>query len=421
MSSASASNELKPVQEREVPLLDDLAARAVAEELGAIFALDAAQRDREAVVPHQQVQEVVRTGLLAVTVPAEHGGPDVSPMTVAEIFRLLARADPNIAQILHGHFVNTHLLRVAGNPEQKRFFFAEILGGAVLGTANADLYPSASPGRGGFDPAAAPTRLTRDQPGMFRLNGTKGHATGAPFARWLATLARLDDGTPEGGEELVAFVPREADGVTHTDDADDIGLRTAAGGRVDFADVRVPSEYILRRGKALVGTHAVGSFAQLLHAAIEVGIAGAALAEAAKFVRTRAQAAHEAHVQRAHDDPLLVQRFGELTVDVRAAEAALRVASGALTESLLNPSDPAATEAAVAVATAKVLGERAALAVSSAAFELGGPAATAVSLNLDRHWRNARTHSLEDPIRWKYHHLGRFTLLGVSPPRHRQI
>ncbi len=118
---------------------------------------------------------------------------------------------------------------------------------------------------------------------------------------------------------------------------------------------------------------------------------------------------------------MLVQRFGELTVEVVAAEAALLVASGAVTESMLNPSEWSAAEAAVAVATVKVLAERAALAVTSGAFELGGPAAAARSMNLDRHWRNTRTHSLEDPIRWKYHHLGRFTLLGVSPPRYRQV
>jgi alkylation response protein AidB-like acyl-CoA dehydrogenase len=420
MTSASASNGVTSAEPRRVPVLDDVSARAVAAELGAIFALGAAERDRNRVVPHQQVQELVRTGLLAVTVPAEYGGADVSPTTVAEILRVIARADPNIAQIQHGHFVNAHLLRVAGNPEQKRFFFGELLSGAVLGTAQTDLYPDRQTASAD-DPAAVPTRLTRDEPGLFRLNGTKGRATGALFSRWLPTLARLDDGTPEGGEELVAFVPRSAEGVVVTDDSDDIGQRTAASGRVEFFDVRVPSEHILRRGKALVGTHAVGSFAQLLHAAIEVGIAGEVLTQTADFVRTSARAVHEAHVQRAYDDPLVIQRVGELTVEVRAAEAALSVASGAVTESMLNPSEAAATEAAVAVATVKVLAERAALAVTTGAFEVGGSAAAARSLNLDRHWRNVRTHSLEDPIRWKYHHLGRFTLLGVSPPRHRQI
>jgi alkylation response protein AidB-like acyl-CoA dehydrogenase len=420
-SSSSSSSKAGIAESARVPILDDLTARAVAEELGAVFALGAAERDRGQEAPYQQMHDLVRTGLLAVTVPAEYGGADVSPETVADILRVTGRADPNIAQIQHGHFVNAHLLRVAGNTEQKRFFFAEILGGAVLGTAQSDVNPKRAGTGPAADPAAVPTRLTRYRPGVFRLNGAKARATGAQFARWLPTLARLEDGTPEGGEELVAFVAGSADGVTVTHDSDDFGQRTAASGRVEFVDVSVPSEHILRRGKALAGTHAVGSFSQLLHAAIEVGIAGGVLAEAAEFVRTTARAAHESYALHAIDDPLLIQRLGEMTVDVRAAEATLLVAAGAVTESILNPSDAAATEAAVAVATAKVLAERAALAVTSGTFEVGGAASTSRSLNLDRHWRNARTHSLEDPIRWKYHHLGRFTLLGLSPPRHRPI
>jgi alkylation response protein AidB-like acyl-CoA dehydrogenase len=88
---------------------------------------------------------------------------------------------------------------------------------------------------------------------------------------------------------------------------------------------------------------------------------------------------------------------------------------------LREPSADAATEALLAVGTANVLAERAALAVANAIFEVGGTRSAVEPLNLHRHWRNARTHSLAEPIRWKYHHLGRYTLLGISPPRHTQI
>lgn len=37
---------------------------------------------------------------------------------------------------------------------------------------------------------------------------------------------------------------------------------------------------------------------------------------------------------------------------------------------------------------------------------------------LDRHWRNARTHTLHDPVRWKYAILGNYHLNGVNPPLH---
>ena len=41
--------------------------------------------------------------------------------------------------------------------------------------------------------------------------------------------------------------------------------------------------------------------------------------------------------------------------------------------------------------------------------------------NLDRHWRNVRTHSLHDPVRWKYHAVGNHSLNGINPPRHGAI
>ena len=50
-------------------------------------------------------------------------------------------------------------------------------------------------------------------------------------------------------------------------------------------------------------------------------------------------------------------------------------------------------------------------------IELGGTQATLEEHNLDRHWRNARTHTLHDPVRWKYHVVGNYHLNGVTPPR----
>jgi SfnB family sulfur acquisition oxidoreductase len=402
----------RPFSKRRVPTLDDAAAIGVARELALIFAEGAADRDRDRVVPYRQVEDLCRTGLLAITIPTSHGGADVSPHTLAEVIRILAAADPNVAQIPHSHFVYINLLKVAGTPEQQRFFFAEVLSGGVLGRAESE------PGSAG---SVVDARLTRDEPGLFRLNGHKDYCTGAIFATWIPTLAKLDDGTPEGGEELIAFVDRTAAGVTVVDDWGGMGQRTTASGTVVFADVAVPAEHIIRRAKALDRPRGYGAFAQLLHSAVEVGIAGGVLTEAAGFVRAESRPAGLAHGYRTQDDPMLIQRFGELTVEVRAAEAALEAASVAVGVVLDAPSPDAATEASLAVATAKVVGERAALAVTNAIFELGGPAASLQALNLHRHWRNARTHTLHDPIRWKFHHLGRFTLLGISPPRHEQL
>ena len=61
---------------------------------------------------------------------------------------------------------------------------------------------------------------------------------------------------------------------------------------------------------------------------------------------------------------------------------------------------------------------RIALDASEKLFELAGSAATRAAHNLDRHWRNARTHTLHDPVRWKLHLLGDYHLNHVLPARH---
>ena len=51
-------------------------------------------------------------------------------------------------------------------------------------------------------------------------------------------------------------------------------------------------------------------------------------------------------------------------------------------------------------------------------FELAGTRSTLAQHALDRHWRNARTHTLHDPVRWKFYHVGNYYLNNINPPRH---
>ncbi|MDJ0108095.1 SfnB family sulfur acquisition oxidoreductase, partial [Rhodococcus erythropolis] len=60
----------------------------------------------------------------------------------------------------------------------------------------------------------------------------------------------------------------------------------------------------------------------------------------------------------------------------------------------------------------------ASLAATSTLFEIGGTRSAGESANLSRFWRDARTHTLHDPTRWKVQHIGRWTLSGTIPPRH---
>jgi len=153
----------------------------------------------------------------------------------------------------------------------------------------------------------------------------------------------------------------------------------------------------------------------------EALLARAALAEAAEFVRTRSRPWFESGTGHAADDPLTIQRFGELEVSVRAADALLGEAGRAVDRARERLDDETAAAASIAVATAKAFADPAAVEVSDALFEVSGTRSALDSLNLHRHWRNARTHTLHDPAAWKVQHLGRHALEGVLPPNHGQI
>jgi SfnB family sulfur acquisition oxidoreductase len=389
-------------------IADDAEALAVAAELAADFRKGAAERDARRRLPHAELERLSASGLLAVTVPARFCGADVRADTLAEIFRLLAAADASLAQIPQSHFVYVNVLRRHGTDEQQEFFFGEVLAGKRFGNAQSEA--------GSRHVQDIRTRLARLPDGSYVLDGVKHYSTGALFAHWIPVLARTEDDTLH-----VAYVPRDAPGVTVVDDWDGMGQRTTASGTVRLESVPVPADRVVPHHLTFQVPQLHGAVAQLLHAAIDAGIASGALGEAVEFVRTKSrpwfESAAEGHATAA-EDPLLIQRFGELAIRERAARALLREAARVVDDARADLTDYSAAEASIAVATAKVTAAEAALEVASALFEVSGTRSALDSLGLHRHWRDARTHTLHDPARWKVQHIGRYVLNGTKPPRH---
>ncbi len=386
-------------------IADDAEALAVAAALAEEFREGASARDAERRLPGAEVDRLSASGLLAVTVPAAHGGADVSRETLAEVFRLLATADASLAQIPQSHFVYAEVIERRGTDDQRTFFHAELLAGRRLGNAQSEA--------GTRHVQDIRTRLEPQPDGSYLLNGVKHYATGALFAHWIPVLARAGDDALH-----VAFVRRGAPGLTVTDDWDGMGQRTTASGTVRLTDVRVSADRVFPHHLTFREPQLHGAVAQLLHAAIDTGIAGGALAEAAAFVRTRSRPWFESGFETAAEDPLLVQRFGELAVRVRASEALLREAGRTVDRARAGLTDDSAAEASIAVAAAKAHAADTAVEVANALFEVAGTRSALGALNLNRHWRDARTHTLHDPVRWKIQHIGRYVLSGIRPPRH---
>jgi len=150
---------------------------------------------------------------------------------------------------------------------------------------------------------------------------------------------------------------------------------------------------------------------------IDLGIARAAFAETLNFVKTQARPWMDSGVDRASDDPLTIAKVGQIAIRIEAASAMIERAGRKVDLAQIDPTEAKVIEATLAVAAAKVLTTEIALEASTTLFELAGTSSTRIGLNLDRHWRNARTHTLHDPVRWKYHVVGNYHLNDVRPPK----
>jgi SfnB family sulfur acquisition oxidoreductase len=390
------------------PVLSSAGAVEIAAGFAARFAAGAADRDAQRTIPRAELDQLSGSGLLAITVPARHGGAGLPVATVTEVIRLLSTGDPNIGQIPHSHFVYINQLRLQGTDAQQRHLFGEVLAGRRFGNAQSEA--------GTKHVRDIRTTLTAAGPGRWRLNGRKFYATGALLAHRVPVLAHLG---PDGPLH-VAWVDRHAGGVEVIDDWNGLGQRTTASGSVVLHDVDVPDELITPYATTFDGPQTYGAYAQVLHAAIDAGIARAALTDAARFVLERSRPYPDAQVERAADDPLVVQAFGEIELAARAGEALLAEAARAIDRADADLTAATTAAASLAVAAARAATARAALEAGSRLFEVAGTRSAAAGLGLDRHWRNARTHTLHDPAAWKIQHLGRWAVDGTPPPNHGQ-
>lgn len=385
-------------------IADDAEAIEIARRLAADFVEEAAIRDRERRLPEQELDRFSQSGLWGIVIPPEYGGAGVSWVTVAKVFVIISAADPSIGQIPQNHFGELEAIDHAGTEEQKRYFFGEVLKGARTGNAYAEF---GSKNTGIFE-----TKITPDGSG-YRVNGRKFYSTGALFSH-LVTVSAVDD------EDRVytAIVERDAPGLEIIDDWSSFGQRTTASGTVVLDDVFVPASHVIASYLSWDKPSANGPVAQIMQAAIDHGIAAGTIAETIRFVRTHTRPWIDSGQEHGYEDVYTIAAIGDLEVKLHASELILERAGRLVDDAVADPTEDTVAAASVAVAESKILSTELAILSTNKLFELGGTRSTLGQHALDRHWRNARTHTLHDPVRWKYNIVGNYYLNGVNPTRH---
>ncbi|HCK64096.1 MAG TPA: SfnB family sulfur acquisition oxidoreductase [Acinetobacter radioresistens] len=394
---------LKEVLENQTHIIQsDEEALAIAQDLSQKFKAEAVQRDQNRILPFEEIEAFSQSGLWAMTVPKQYGGAEVSSLTVARVIALFSGVDGSIGQIPQNHFYALEVLRNTGTEQQKQKFYTGVLKGARFGNALAEFKTRSA--------AHKHTQLIATG-NNYVIQGEKFYCTGSLFAHRIPTLV-----TDAEGREFLAFVKRNSQGLEIVDDWSGFGQRITGSGTVKFNHVAVEQEDLIAFDTAFTQPTLVGPFAQIMHAAIEVGIARAAFEETLQQVK-QARPWIDSGLDRATQDPLTLLELGRVAADVRASEVLLKQAAQALEVARPLPTVENIAQASIEVAKVRAHSTETALKASSKLIELAGSRGSQLKNGLDRFWRNARVHTLHDAARWKYYFIGQYVLNGVLPPR----
>jgi alkylation response protein AidB-like acyl-CoA dehydrogenase len=380
--------------------------RALLDEIAA----GAFERERDERPPHDVIDRIRETRFGALRVPIEFGGAGVIQRAFFAAIIDLAHADANVAHILRAHFWFVELRRL-DDPAGRDRWLRSVADGTIYGNAASEVGGSRPVGEFVLD-----TRLTDDGDG-YRLNGTKYYSTGSLYSDAVAVFAGHED-----GRLASAIVPVDREGVTLEDDWDGIGQRLTGTGTTRLDDVALAAHEVVFRDVADPPAPSYeGASLQLYLTAVIAGVLRSVRDDAAALVRGRERTYVHGAAPVAADDPQLQEVVGRIASWAFAAEASVLAAADALDaaeETLQDgvPDAAAAAHASLRAAEAKVLVDELAQRAGGLIFDVGGASATRRSLNLDRHWRNARTLASHNPTVYKARAIGDLTINGTPLP-----
>lgn len=383
-----------------------------ARELAREFTRTAAARDAAGGTPKAERDMLRQSGLLNLMIPKQYGGLGAGWLTTVRVQREIGKADGSLAHVFGYHQAEVILPHMIGTPQQKEEFYRESARNNWFGgNASSENVPHVMDWRTQFRP---------DGDG-FRINGVKHFCSGAKDSDRLFVFGAL-----EGAQDLVqglcvAMIPTEREGIRINEDWDNMGQRQTDSGSVEFHDVRVNKDEMLGAPGSFFATTFATLWpvvAQLIIGNVYLGIALGAFETAKQYTATTTRAWPFSGVAKATEDPFIIQKYGDMWIDLMAAVHATDHAANMLQaawdkEFDVSPQERA--EASIAVSVSKALNTRVALDVTSKMFEVMGARATGAKYKYDRFWRNARTHTLHDPVEYKVRDVGNWALNDRPP------
>ncbi|XP_015121666.1 probable medium-chain specific acyl-CoA dehydrogenase, mitochondrial [Diachasma alloeum] len=243
----------------------------------------AAHHDVTGEFPWRLVKRAWELGLTNCCVPRKIGGPGMGIFDGCLINESFSYGCAGISTVLQISGIAQTPVIIAGNEEQQKKYLVPMLEEPILAA-----YAVTEPGAGS-DVNGIITKAVKKGKEWI-LNGTKMWITAGGVAKWYFVLARThpDPDAPAGKAFTGFLVDRDSPGVKPGRKEVNMGQRASDTRMVNFEDVRVPGENVLRgEGEGFKIAMQAFDLTRSGVAAGAVGLAHRALDEATKYAIER--------------------------------------------------------------------------------------------------------------------------------------
>ena len=356
-------------EERRNALADE--AWAVAEKIKPT----AAELDTGRTFPQAHLDALTQAGLGGLLIPAASGGKGADLTTLALVCEAVGWASGSTGLVFLMHLCGTATIGAKATPDQAGEWLAPAAAGDLLATL---AFSERATGAHFYMPEIKAEKSN----GSYVLNGRKSFVTSGGHADLYPVLVNAS-----GGEGLdVLVVTADDEGVSFDGAWQGIGMTGNSSIAMALDGVEIPADRVLGAegdGQELVFNVVAPNFLIGL-AAVNVGIAQAALEDSTEHVKTRRNAGGVLA-----ELPTVQTEIAEMTIALEQARALVLTAARAA-----DAGDPAALPL---VMQSKIGATEAVIEVTGKAMEVCGGLAYSKALDIERYWRDGRAGSVMAP------------------------
>ena len=241
-----------------------------------------AELDEKHEFPRQILNEMAQADLFGVPIPEAYGGFGGGCLDIALTVKQLGRGCIGVGTAFAANFLGVYPIIIGGSEEMKQKYLPDVATGKKFGAFGL------TEANAGSDASGIQTTAVLDGD-EWVLNGTKQWITNGGEAQIYSIVAITDRSRGPRGASL--FVVEEGDpGFSCGPKEKKMGIRASSTTELIFKDCRIPKDRLIgRAGTGFITVMKTLDLSRPGIAALGVGLAQAALDEAARYAKQRQQ------------------------------------------------------------------------------------------------------------------------------------